>query len=107
LPDWPDSGAGPPGATLVSWALLIAGCQLAAAAGTLTLVLTGIKAATPATRVLALLGNRATIRYNLAGLGLGIAVTFAAAAYPLMAIPATLLLRKYLVGSTPVPSATR
>jgi hypothetical protein len=99
----------PPGTSLLSWVLLITAWQLAAVAGTLMLVLTAIKATTPATRVLPLLADRTTIRYNLADLGLGVVVTIATAAYPLMAvpvIPATLLLRKYLISTTPVPSAT-
>jgi hypothetical protein len=98
----------PLGATLPSWILLIAVCQLTAAAGTLTLILAAIKTATPATRVLPLMGNRTTLRYNVADLSLGTAVTIAAAAYPFLAIlvvPATLLLRKYLARITPVPSA--
>jgi hypothetical protein len=95
----------PPGTTLASWTLLILTCGLLAEAATGASILAAIKTAVPATRLLPLTTNRATIRCAAASTALGTAIALAATADPLLVIPlipAAVLLSSHLNGITAI-----
>jgi hypothetical protein len=96
----------PPGITPLTWVLVIAACELLAAAGLNTAILIAIKGSASATRVWPLLANRMTARYELAAITLGITATLAAAASPLLAItiiPAVIVATRRMTATTPGP----
>jgi hypothetical protein len=91
----------PPGTGAASWALIIIACGLLAETVTSVSLLAAVKAATPATRLLPLTADPVTARCTAASIALGIAITLAAAANPLLAlplIPVAVVLGKHLSG---------
>jgi diguanylate cyclase (GGDEF)-like protein len=96
------------GVHALTWAAVVAGCELTGWLGHHLLILVGIKLTDPSARMTEIALNRAGIHADLAQIDLGVLITVVVAINPVLAVlglPTVLLVRRFLVHETLVAQA--